>query len=60
MTPSIKEGQKPTTKRRTPPIQFVGQVKELGDVIITSISVDDWGQIESLSNNEFTGIDKNT
>jgi hypothetical protein len=59
MTQSIKEGQKPAKKRRTPPVQFVGQVKELGDVI-TSISVDDWGQIESLSNDEFASIDKNT
>ena len=32
-------------KRRTPPAQFAGQVKELGDVM-SSVSVADWGQIE--------------
>ncbi len=33
------------TKRRTPPAQFAGQVKELGDVM-SSVSVADWGQIK--------------
>jgi hypothetical protein len=32
-------------RRRTPPAQFAGQVKELGDVM-SSVSVADWGQIE--------------
>jgi hypothetical protein len=33
----------PTRKRRIPPSQFAGRVKELGDVM-SSISADDWGQ----------------
>ena len=38
---------KPITakRRRTPPAQFAGQVKELGDVM-SSVSAADWGQIE--------------
>lgn len=36
---------KPSKKRRSPPPQFAGQVKELGDVMST-VSVLDWGQIE--------------
>lgn len=32
-------------KRRSPPAQFAGQVKELGDVMSTVSSVD-WGQVE--------------
>lgn len=36
---------KPGKKRRTPPSQFAGQVKELGDVMST-VSAADWGQIE--------------
>lgn len=34
-----------TKKRRTPPAQFAGQVKELGDVM-SSVSAADWGQVE--------------
>jgi hypothetical protein len=34
---------KPTRKRRVPPPQFAGRVKELGDVM-SSVSVDDWEQ----------------
>jgi len=34
-----------TKKRRTPPTQFAGQVKELGDVMST-VSSTDWGLIE--------------
>lgn len=34
--------QKPAKKRRTPPIKFAGQVKELGDVM-SSNSAADWG-----------------
>jgi hypothetical protein len=33
----------PTRKRRVPPPQFAGRVKELGDVL-SSVSADDWGQ----------------
>lgn len=33
----------PTRKRRVPPPQFAGRVKELGDVM-SSVSADDWGQ----------------
>ena len=33
---------KTAKKRRTPPIQFAGQVKELGDVM-SSTSAADWG-----------------
>jgi hypothetical protein len=33
----------PTRKRRVPPPQFAGRVKELGDVM-SSVSPDDWGQ----------------
>jgi len=33
----------PTRKRRVPPPQFSGRVKELGDVM-SSVSADDWGQ----------------
>jgi len=33
----------PTRKRRIPPPQFAGRVKELGDVMC-SVSADDWGQ----------------
>jgi len=36
---------KTAKKRRTPPTQFAGQVKELGDVM-SSVSAADWGQIE--------------
>lgn len=32
-----------TRKRRIPPPQFAGRVKELGDVM-SSVSADDWGQ----------------
>ncbi|MDP2902234.1 MAG: hypothetical protein Q8N96_03890 [Methylovulum sp.] len=31
-----------TRKRRAPPPQFAGRVKELGDVM-SSVSADDWG-----------------
>lgn len=48
MTRSIKEDRKPAKKRRAPPPQFAGQVKELGDVM-SSASATDWGQIESVS-----------
>lgn len=34
-----------TKKRRTPPTQFAGQVKELGDVM-SSAPFTDWGQCE--------------
>jgi hypothetical protein len=41
---TIDEAEPKTDKkRRTPPNQFAGQVKELGDVM-SSVSVDDWGQ----------------
>jgi hypothetical protein len=33
----------PSHKRRVPPPQFAGRVKELGDVM-SSVSADDWGQ----------------
>ena len=33
----------PSRKRRVPPPQFAGRVKELGDVM-SSVSADDWGQ----------------
>jgi hypothetical protein len=33
----------PTRKRRVPPPQFAGRVKELGDVM-SSVSAEDWGQ----------------
>jgi hypothetical protein len=33
----------PTRKRRVPPPQFAGRVKELGDVM-SSVSADDWEQ----------------
>ncbi|MDD2659260.1 MAG: hypothetical protein PHY54_06190 [Methylococcales bacterium] len=33
----------PTRKRRVPPAQFAGRVKELGDVM-SSVSANDWGQ----------------
>lgn len=36
---------KPTKKRRTPPPQFAGRIKELGDVMST-VSAADWGQAE--------------
>jgi hypothetical protein len=36
---------KPVKKRRTPPPQFAGQVKELGDVMST-VPAADWGQFE--------------
>lgn len=36
---------KPAKKRRTPPSQFAGQIKELGDVMST-VPATDWGQIE--------------
>lgn len=36
---------KSAKKRRTPPPQLAGQVKELGDVM-SSVSAADWGQIE--------------
>ena len=41
------DDSEPTTakKRRTPPVQFAGQVKELGDVM-SSVSFSDWGQTE--------------
>jgi len=42
MTHSIKEDRKLAKKRRAPPPQFAGQVKELGDVM-SSVSVVDWG-----------------
>jgi len=32
----------PTRKRRVPPPQFAGRVKELGDVM-SSVSTDNWG-----------------
>jgi len=48
MTRSIKKDSKPAKKRRAPPPQFVGQVKELGDVM-SSVSATDWEQIESVS-----------
>lgn len=32
----------PTRKRRAPPPQFAGRVKELGDVM-SSVSLEDWG-----------------
>lgn len=32
----------PTPKRRSPPPQFAGRVKELGDVM-SSVSAEDWG-----------------
>jgi hypothetical protein len=35
----------PTPKRRTPPQQFVGRVKELGDVL-SSVPAEDWGRGE--------------
>jgi hypothetical protein len=35
---------KPAQKKRSPPSQFAGQVKELGDVM-TSVSAADWGQV---------------
>jgi len=58
MTPSIKEGQKPAKKRRTPPTQFAGQVKELGDVM-SSVSAADWRQIESVGWSELANLNKN-
>lgn len=48
MTRSIKEAIKPAKKRRAPPPQFVGQVKELGDVM-SSVSASDWGQLNTLA-----------
>jgi len=42
---TLPSKDKPTKKRRTPPPQFAGQVKELGDVMST-VSAPDWGQIE--------------
>jgi hypothetical protein len=35
---------KPNKKRRAPPPQFAGRVKELGDVM-SSVSAEDWGQV---------------
>jgi len=58
MTRSIKEDSKLAKKRRAPPPQFVGQVKELGDVM-SSVSATDWGQIESVSRG-FANSSKNT
>lgn len=43
--PTLSTNDKPVKKRRTPPPQFAGQVKELGDVMST-VSSTDWGQIE--------------
>ncbi|MGZ8222909.1 MAG: DUF2281 domain-containing protein [Methylobacter sp.] len=42
---TLPSKDKPTKKRRTPPPQFAGQVKELGDVMSTA-SAADWGQME--------------
>lgn len=42
---TLPSKDKPTKKRRTPPPQFAGQVKELGDVMST-VSAADWGQIK--------------
>ncbi|MGR9015075.1 MAG: hypothetical protein ACU83U_15675 [Gammaproteobacteria bacterium] len=47
MTRSIKEDRRPAKKRRAPPPQFAGQIKELGDVM-SSVSAADWGQIEPV------------
>ncbi len=58
MTQSIKEGQKPSKKHRTSPVQFVGQVEELGDVM-SSVSAADWGQIESIGCSELANLNKN-
>jgi hypothetical protein len=33
----------PAAKRRSPPPQFAGRVKELGDVM-SSVPAEDWGQ----------------
>ncbi len=33
------------TRKRTPPPQFAGRVKELGDVI-NSLSAEDWGLVD--------------
>jgi len=41
MTRSIKEDSKPAKKRRAPPPQLAGQVKELGDVM-PSVLATDW------------------
>ncbi|MDD4905089.1 MAG: hypothetical protein PHD39_02860 [Methylobacter tundripaludum] len=48
MTHPIKENSKQAKKRRLPPPKFVGQVKELGDVM-SSVSATDWGQMEFVS-----------
>lgn len=45
MTIDDETEPKPGKKRRTPPPQFAGQVKELGDVMST-VSAADWGQTE--------------
>jgi hypothetical protein len=58
MTRSTKEDSKPAKKRRAPPPQFAGQVKELGDVM-SSVSATDWGQIKSASRG-FANSSKNT
>jgi hypothetical protein len=58
MTHSIEEYRKPAKKRREPPPQFAGQVKELGDVM-PSVSATDWEQIESVSR-ELANSGKNT
>lgn len=58
MTYSIKEDRKPAKKRRTPPAQFAGQVKELGDVM-SSVSAANWGQIESVGCSELANLNKN-
>lgn len=36
---------KPPRKRRTPPPQFAGHIKELGNVL-SSVPAEDWGQNE--------------
>jgi hypothetical protein len=42
ITPDETDSQ-PTRKRRIPPPQFAGRVKELGDVM-SPVSAEDWGQ----------------
>lgn len=59
MPDSVNSNNKTVKKRRAPPAQFKGQIKELGNVL-SSVSEIDWKQTESADYKEFIEAKKST